>query len=38
MRQRARKSSWRFSEKVFRDAWLIQLENLLALAKHRDKE
>ncbi|CAK4027274.1 glycosyltransferase family 4 [Lecanosticta acicola] len=38
MRQRARKSSWRFSEKVFRDAWLSQLENLLSLVRDRDKQ
>jgi hypothetical protein len=32
MRLRARKSSWRFSEEVFRDAWLEQLKYLIALA------
>lgn len=40
MRQRARKSSWRFSEKVFSDAWLGHLANLVALdqsQKDRDK-
>ncbi|KAK4496187.1 hypothetical protein PRZ48_012167 [Zasmidium cellare] len=37
MRQRARKSSWRFSEKVFSDAWLGNLANLVALDKGREK-
>ncbi|KAK4610242.1 GDP-Man:Man(3)GlcNAc(2)-PP-Dol alpha-1,2-mannosyltransferase [Fulvia fulva] len=40
MRQRARKSSWRFSEQVFREAWLGHLANLIALdhsQKERDK-
>ncbi|EMC97593.1 glycosyltransferase family 4 protein [Baudoinia panamericana UAMH 10762] len=31
MRQRARKSSWRFSERVFSDAWTNQLEKLVEL-------
>lgn len=31
MRQRARESSWRFSEKVFSDAWLGHLANLVEL-------
>ncbi|KAK5701662.1 asparagine-linked glycosylation protein [Elasticomyces elasticus] len=33
MRQRARKSSWRFSEKVFSDAWTSHLEQLVELAR-----
>ncbi|KAK0792316.1 asparagine-linked glycosylation protein [Friedmanniomyces endolithicus] len=32
MRQRARKSSWRFSEQVFNDAWTSHLEILVDLA------
>ncbi|EME44550.1 glycosyltransferase family 4 protein [Dothistroma septosporum NZE10] len=37
MRQRARKSSWRFSEQVFREAWLGYLADLVAL-DHSQKE
>ncbi|KAK3114991.1 asparagine-linked glycosylation protein [Teratosphaeriaceae sp. CCFEE 6253] len=33
MRQRARESSWRFSEKVFSDAWTSNLEQLVQLAE-----
>lgn len=32
MRQRAQKSSWRFSERVFSDAWTSQMEALVQLA------
>ena len=32
MRERARKSSWRFSEQVFSEAWIKQLERLVLLA------
>lgn len=38
MRQRARKSSWRFSEQVFREAWTGQLEALVELADSRLKK
>lgn len=33
MRQRARKSSWRFSEQVFSEAWNQQLRALVVMAK-----
>jgi len=33
MRKRARKSSWRFSEKVFSDAWLENLGHLVELRR-----
>lgn len=33
MRVRARESSWRFSEKVFSDAWLKQMEKLIEYAR-----
>jgi len=37
MRQRARKSSWRFSEQVFNDAWTRHLETLVELAGPQSK-
>ncbi|TKA67781.1 GDP-Man:Man(3)GlcNAc(2)-PP-Dol alpha-1,2-mannosyltransferase, partial [Friedmanniomyces simplex] len=38
MRQRARKSSWRFSEQVFSDAWTGHLEQLVELASPQSKQ
>ncbi|TKA75879.1 hypothetical protein B0A55_04859 [Friedmanniomyces simplex] len=38
MRQRARKSSWRFSEQVFSDAWTGHLEQLVELANPQSKQ
>lgn len=35
MRVRARKSSWRFSEEVFREAWTGHLEELINLQQAR---
>jgi alpha-1,2-mannosyltransferase len=37
MRQRARKSSWRFSEQVFSDAWTSELEKLVEMAEPASK-
>ncbi|KAF2770177.1 hypothetical protein EJ03DRAFT_350741 [Teratosphaeria nubilosa] len=33
MRVRGRKSSWRFSEKVFREGWVGELEGLVGLTR-----
>ncbi|KAL1584517.1 hypothetical protein WHR41_07061 [Cladosporium halotolerans] len=38
MRLRSRKSAKRFSEEVFSEAWLAQLENLVALEKAGEKK
>lgn len=38
MRQRSRKSAKRFSEEVFAERWLAQLDALVALDKANRKE